>query len=746
MKNRLLLSILVVSSFLSEAFATDQIKTSVRYHQDGQVVSRTYFETDKPIATTDTNGCEWLLTVNKQPVENDKTARDYTFTWELKNGVAKDVSFAVDFGFDQWTPDNYVFVPAIVYDGNRFDVKNIGYPPFWYDKKEWRLDMPTTTTVQPTLGKKGSQLSAIELTSGNASTPLMAFFSARDRKAWMVQTHQGNSLGDYGLSIEERNNRSEAVFSIQAPVTRTGNKADVPATVSKGEKVTIQCRLYDFKAEKLNDMMDRFLDVRKTFNSSSPREVVPYSEVWKLMNNLYQARRWDDRIDMYWLGDVKETASWNFVWQLGWCGGGQSTLPILMNGSDRDKGRALRNLEAIYARTQAKSGFFYAYGNGKEFCGFGYSEPLKHNVTMVRSQGDWLYMSQLQINLLKSRGEQIKPHWLEGTRKQADAFVRLWDKYGQFGQFVDVETGDICIGNSTAGAIVPAGLAVASELYNNPRYLEVACEAGRKFYRDYVVKGYTTGGPGEILSTPDSESAFALFESYMLLYEATGSKEWLNYASVLLPVCASWTVSYDYTFPKTSSLGKIDAHSCGSVWASVANKHAAPGICTWSGDCLLKYFRATGDKRSLDLLADIAHNLPQYISREECPIGTMPPGGVCERVNLSDWEGKDQVGGSIFGSCSWCEVATLLTVTQLPSIYVQPDRQLITVFDHLKVEKKQGQDGGMVLKITNPTSYPADVRIYSETSDEARQQPMRASFSGMLLISLNPGQSKTINI
>ena len=699
MKNKLLVSVLFASVLFSQADAINQIRPSVNYYQEGDVVSRTYFETDKPTVTTDVNGCEWLLTVDKRAVENDNTAQDYVFTWELKRGVAKNVSFSVNFQFDRWTPDNYVFVPSIVYDGNRFAVKDINYPPFWYDKNEWRLDMPTTTTVQPTLNEKGGQ-SRIDLTSGNASTPLMAFFSQRDQRAWMVQTNQGNNLGDYGLSIEEKKNQGEAVFSIQAPVVRPGNRADFPATVSVGEKVIVSCRTYDFKASRLNDMMDRFVEVRKTFNPATRNDVLPFSHAWTLLDDLYQNRRWDERIEMYWLSDVQEHASWNFVWQLGWVGGGQSTLPLLLQGTDQGKERAMRNLDVIYSKTQTKSGFFYAYGDGKEFYGFGYSAPLEHNVTMVRSQGDWLYMAQRQINLLKSRGEQVKSSWLEGTKKQAEAFARLWDKYGQFGQFVDVETGDLCIGGSTAGGIVPAGLVLASKLYDNPRYLDIARQAARDYYTNYVAKGYTTGGPGEILSTPDSESAFGLFESYMVLYEYTGEKEWLKYASELLPICASWTVSYDFIFPESSPLGKIGAHSCGSVWASVANKHAAPGICTWSGDCLLKYYRATNDERALELLTDIAHNLPQYISRKECPVGNMPSGGVCERVNLSDWEGKDQVGGSIFGSCSWCEVAAMLTVTELPSLYVQSDKQVVAVFDHLKVNKKQAGNVRMILEVT----------------------------------------------
>lgn len=65
----------------------------------------------------------------------------------------------------------------------------------------------------------------------------------------------------------------------------------------------------------------------------------------------------------------------------------------------------------------------------------------------------------------------------------------------------------------------------------------------------------------------------------------------------------------------------------------------------------------------------------------------MPPGGSCERVNLSDWEGKENVGGSIFGSCSWVECAMALTVTEIPGIYVQPDKDVLAVFDNIPGRK-----------------------------------------------------------
>lgn len=698
------------------------------------------------------SGEEWNLSVHTQNVPGEPDATDYELTWTLEKGNAQSVGVGVDFPFKDWSVDNYVFVPAIVYDGNRFDVKDVGYPPYWYEKSEWRKDMPTTTTVQPTLGKKGSGAAKIELTTGNASTPLMAFYAPDKGKGWMVQTTQGNINGNHGLTITENGTKTESVFTITSPAVREkraiisgfAESGDKAADYKQGDAVSIRFRVYTFPAKSLSDLYQRFLKARKGYNVVNRKEELPFSEAWKLVNNLYQTERWDDEIDMYWLSKVGANTSWNFIWQLGWVGGGQNTLPIMMKGGQTGKERAKKNIEVIVSKSQARSGFFNAYGNGKDFVSFGYGSPLKNNESLVRSQGDWLYMALRQFNYMESEGEVVPAHWKSALQKQADAFVRLWDREGQFGHFVDVETGDICIGNSTAGAIVCGGLALASQVYSNPKYLEVAKLAGRKYYTDYVRKGYTTGGPGEILSTPDSESAFGLFEAYMALYEATSEKEWLEYMSELLPICASWTVSYDFNFPSQSEMGKIDARSCGAVWASVANKHGAPGICTWSGDCLLKYYRATGDKYALELLTDIAHGVPQYISREDQPIGEMPPGGSCERVNLSDWEGKNNVGGSIFDSCSWVEAAIALTMAQLPGIYLQPDKDVLVVFDNIRAEKVKAEKGRYVLRLTNPTRFPAEVTIFSETAEEAKKPLSGFSGKEKQTISLRSGEVKEV--
>ena len=285
---------------------------------------------------------------------------------------------------------------------------------------------------------------------------------------------------------------------------------------------------------------------------------------------------------------------------------------------------------------------------------------------------------------MEERNIEIPEDFLSGTVKLADGFVKLFDQYGQFGQFVDVYTGEIAVGGSTSAAIACAGLAEAYRFFQNPDYLRVAEESAEFFYQNSLCRGYTTGGPGEILQCPDSESAFGLLESFVVLYEITGKPKWLGYAKECAHYCSSWVVSYNYEFPENSEFGRLGIKSVGSVFANIQNKHAAPGICTLSGDSLYKLWKWTADPLYPELLKDIALTIGQYISTDQRPIcdryidpglpdgerraliaaHRMPEGFINERVNLSDWEGAGKVGGIFNGSC-WPEGSNLLTLAEV---------------------------------------------------------------------------------
>lgn len=294
--------------------------------------------------------------------------------------------------------------------------------------------------------------------------------------------------------------------------------------------------------------------------------------------------------------------------------------------------------------------------------------PHYENFALTRRQGDTLYYGLKMLAWLEARdGEE---EWIEEAAnllKNAEILAELWKRNGEYGQHVDQFTGELKVGGSACGAIIPAGLALAADRFGRPDILDMACVIVRDYDARFLQKGVCTGGIGDALQVPDSESTAALLESAMALYRVTRSDEWLIVAKRAAEQGATWVMPYDYDYPEWTVFGQMRMKTNGTVFANVQNKHSAPGICTHSGISLAELSEATGDPLYRSLFDDIAIAIPQHVSTAERPILTkepekyLPSGWICERVNTSDWD--DNLGGVFYGSC-WCEISMLLTYAE----------------------------------------------------------------------------------
>lgn len=636
----------------------------------------------------------------------------------LEKGAAKQTGAALRLNFGDWSTGDYVMIPAAAYNGNRFLAHAVKYPPEYGASSEGRPGMPPVITDVPKLNI-GDGPSLMELTTGDMATPAFAVYFPARKKALLVLFTQGTELGDSGVTVEESADRRRASLVITAPAVRGRRYGDMTLKPSDdrapdlkaGDEVTMVFQVHVFDCPDVAGLFRYFLVHRKDLTGPNTFEDrIPFSEALRMEcgRQNVTGERWNEKGGYYKNGNGD--APFGHI-QLGWVGGLMQTYPLIMSGDDLSWRRSRSTIDVVMKGMAGASGFFYGmYKNGRNF-GDNFSRMEERpQAAMIRKNADVLHFMVKQFNLLKDMGMEarIDPLWEKRTRGLADAFCRLWERCGDFGQLVDVETGGLVIGGSTAGAMAPAALAMASRYFRDARYLRVAELSAGMYYRRDVARGWTTGGPGEILQCPDSESAFAMLESFVVLYEATGKSVWLERAEIVAGLCSSWVVSYDHRFPAGSDMDRIGAHSAGAVWASVQNKHSAPGICTASGDCLLKLYRATGNTLYLDLLRDIAHNILEFMSTARRPVGAGGDGYISERVNLSDWEGRSNVGGNdAWGSVTWCELAVMLTAAEIPGIYVRPDKGLVEAFDHLAVGTAKGGNGDMVIRIHNQTPYPS---------------------------------------
>jgi uncharacterized protein YyaL (SSP411 family) len=382
-------------------------------------------------------------------------------------------------------------------------------------------------------------------------------------------------------------------------------------------------------------------------------------------------------------------------------------------GDARHRGRALKTLDFVLPAALGKSGYFLAsvYADGKAS---GRDWYPKQPIVLTRQNADVLYWMTKQFHLLKSQGQAgaLKPEWEQAVQRLAQAFVNTWKRQGQFGNYVNHETGDIAIYHSTSGATAIGGLALAAEWFNHPEFMSVAKEAADYYYqRDFVQKGFTYGACSDIMQNADSETAAGFMTALMTLYETTGERRWLEMSRNLANLAATWTVSHDYELPANTELAQLGAKLAGVYWASTQNKHGAPGICTSSGDALFKIYRATGDRRYAELLRDIVHAHAE---------GIKPNGEITERLTYCDADSRGSRGG---GSTGWNELNGILMAMELPGIYVRTDKDEMFAFDHVEAQVLKRDEKGVTLTITNPTKFEAQVTIFTEGGPQA-QRPL----------------------
>ncbi len=563
--------------------------------------------------------------------------------------------FSMEIDFDAWNDDCFILMPACAYNGNRFPKFKDEYPPMYTPETAGMARTGLITDV-PALHPDGS--GKIEVTAGDMAVPCVGVFDRQNKKSFFLFTGQEVKGKNIGFTVES------GKFTLSYPANREYHyrmcrleKLDIDTGISvkKGEQITSPYKIYTDACADMAEFYAQFFKLRKSLLGDKHAEFLYTKALWDIMEKHFN--------DYNFSGEYY--AEMSKIWQCGWAGGGMSTYPLLKYGTALSKARAVQTID-YYTEKQAPTGFYYGYIKEGVSKDDSFDKGGLRDIHMVRKSADLLYFFFKNITATEPKNK-----WLAGARKCADAYVKLFERYGNFGQFVNIETGDMVVDGTFAGAIAPAALAKSYEYFGEEKYLTTAKDALDYYFDLFMQMGMTTGGPGEILAAPDSESAFGLLESCIAVYEADGADKWLSYAETIANYCSSWVVSYAYKFPEGSEFNRLGINAVGSVFANVQNKHSSPGICTLSGDSILKLYRYTKKEEYLEFIKDIAYFIPQCLSTEARPIYSwsyepkqLTEGFICERVNMSDWESPHCVGGVFNHSC-WPETSLILSFVEL---------------------------------------------------------------------------------
>ncbi len=699
-----------------------------------------------PGESVQAGGADWRLALEADALGGG--CFDCRLTAKVTDGAAQEVAAGIRITDTEWTTENYVLVPGAVYAGNRFEVVRHEYPPPMTGPRPGE-DRRTLQTIDlPGLRKTGP--SHLDQMSIDAAVPALAIYFPARGKALVLLTAQACAAGPFNYEIIENAARDRAEILLAAPGIRhdryfsvkyhgpTGYaqpSEDRTMNLNQGESIAFDFRLHWVDCDSIAALHAHLFAHRKDcFDDPPLKKEIPYSEVFSIIERKQNHTNWREAWSLYQtsiLGD-DEPPSPILLFQSGWCGGVIVNYPLLQDGGATSGERVRRNLDFVFGGV-AESGLLVPLFDGTQWVGDNYltePDPAKA-FTLTRRVGDVLYFLIRQLMLLRERGhgDWIRDDWEAKLQRMADALVAIWERYGDFGQYIEVRSGELVVAGSTSGALIPGALVLAAEYFDTPAYLAVA-RAAATFYRDHdLADGLTTGGPGDAMQAPDSESVVALLESFMALHAATGEDAWLAAAQNTACQAAGWALSYDYRFPEGTALAEIGAQTRGAWIANAQNKTGVPGICTLSGQGFLRLYRAGGDWRWLEFLREVSHSMPQYMGladkRISCSYSggndqhdAQPEGWICERINITQW---GEPIGELFAYTTWCEVAMLLVCVDLPGVYAEPDSGRIIDLDHIEAAWADAERTR--LRLHNPTKFPARVRILIEDA-AARARPL----------------------
>ena len=193
-------------------------------------------------------GTDWKVSTEEMRQEG---VASYMFTFTALRDLQQ-AGVAVAFDQYDWTSDNYLLIPASVYNGNRQRIVNRAYATGLDSTDYYRKDLALTSNPIPQLSPEFGAPSRLEVLVNNTATPAIACLKRKQKRGLLLLTDQGiernGMVLDHGLIVEESRDRSLASLVVSVPGVR-GRKLefigfsespDRGITVRKGEMIQLK--------------------------------------------------------------------------------------------------------------------------------------------------------------------------------------------------------------------------------------------------------------------------------------------------------------------------------------------------------------------------------------------------------------------------------------------------------------------------------------------------------------------------
>jgi hypothetical protein len=561
---------------------------------------------------------------------------------------------------------SYVIAPGAMYNGNRFIVSPQPYAPYLLTEGV----TPNGPIVQADVPRLCSDTGyRAEFAANALAIPVVGIYDPEKQLGYLIGVEVYGDWGVSGVNIQTLPDEPVRI-EICLPVMRRRRYRfcdwiDVDnepgMNLEPGKTISFKIRVIPVKTATIPGFVAKIAEYGYAHRGQETRRhVMSFADAAELIEAKQDAHNWNETNGYY----QSSMGNTGWIMQTGWVGGGVTMFAMAMSGNPERRRRAVRMLDVFCRQALSPSGYFHGLHDGKQWRSFGVKRPGCRAFSLIRRSLECTRDVLKTIELLKNRGETIVTAWEDAAKRNLDAMVDTATRFGHLGYTVDRDNGDVLWGDSCCGAFGIEPLVRGAEWFKEPKYLDTARKLADYYVTHFLNKGYTCGGVGDALMAVDSESNYALLSGLVHLHAATGEPKHLEWARQAADLFATWVLCYDAKLPSDSPLGKLGIQPQGAVFANVQNQHGAPGICTASGDALLKLYEATGEERYLRLLEDIAQCIPQMIVRpgNQTTWPNLPAGCISERMMTMDGM---EPNGHTAGLSTWAEISMLLTAREL---------------------------------------------------------------------------------
>lgn len=238
----------------------------------------------------------------------DRASR--TDRFRIRAEALEDLTFPVSVSLERveekWTRNEYVFMPAAVYNGNRMESRKIPYPPYCGEKAVFGISAPGV--------REGNVYFFGELPDGSGFFPTC------------------NCASD-----------------------------DAGVMLKKSDALELEAECHTFRADSLNHYFKQFDSLRENLEQGKTFYSIPFSKAYETIKDKYMRLNFSDE-GYYRVGTTDVVPGY---WQAGWVGGGMNTYSFLIEDKGTARQQALSTLSFIGKKLQRENGWYvpmYAKG------------------------------------------------------------------------------------------------------------------------------------------------------------------------------------------------------------------------------------------------------------------------------------------------------------------------------------------------------------------------------------------------